>query len=223
LGLRKQLWRTAEDLLTRSADLAAGRYAHCALLLANLKNGRVCSMRKTFELIEQMKRVGVIEEYAIAGAVGAIFYVEPFNTEDVDILVNLNPSCGLLVSLEPIFSYLHENGYGNLTNEGVEIGGWPVQFIPVSDSLTSEALVEAQYLPYDDELSVRVVRPEYLAAEAIKLGRPKDIQRIVLLLEIDEFDCGLFHGIIEKHGLVERWNRVRNFTDPGWEGPRIRL
>jgi hypothetical protein len=81
------------------------------------------------------------------------------------------------VSLEPIFSYLRENGY-NLTNEGVEISGWPVQFIPVSDSLTSDALAKAQHLPYDDELSVRVVRPEYLAAEAIKLGRPKDIQRI---------------------------------------------
>jgi hypothetical protein len=87
-------------------------------------------MKETFEVIEQMKRDGVIEEYAIAGAVGAIFYIEPFNTEDVDILVNLNPSDGLLVSLEPIFSYLHEKGYDKLTNEGMGIAGWPVQFLP---------------------------------------------------------------------------------------------
>jgi hypothetical protein len=126
------------------------------------------------------------------------------------------------VSLEPIFSYLRENGY-NLTNEGVEISGWPVQFIPVSDSLTSDALAKAQHLPYDDELSVRVVRPEYLAAEAIKLGRPKDIQRIASLLEIDEFDRGLFHEIIERHGLAERWNRVQNIIEPGSEGPKIRF
>ena len=53
--------------------------------------------------------------------------IEPFNTEDVDILVNLNPTTGSLVSLEPIFSYLRETGYGTLTNEGVEIAGWPVQ------------------------------------------------------------------------------------------------
>ena len=112
---------------------------------------------------------------------------------------------GLLISLDPIFAYLREHGYVNLTDEGVEIAGWPVQFISVSDSLTSEALAEAQYLPYDNELSVRVVvRPEYLAAEATKLGRPKDIQRIVSLLEIDEFDHDHFLEIIEKHGLAER-------------------
>jgi hypothetical protein len=180
-------------------------------------------MKETFEVIEQMKRDGVIEEYAIACAVGAIFYIEPFNSEDVDILVNLNPSDGLLVSLEPIFSYLHEKGYDKLTNEGMEIAGWPVQFLPVSDSLTSEALAEAQYLPYDDELDVRVVRAEYLAAEATKLGRPKDIQRIVSLLELDEFDHDHFREIIEKHSLAERWNRVQNIIDPESGGPKIRL
>jgi hypothetical protein len=180
-------------------------------------------MRKTFEVVEQMKRSGVIQEYAIAGAVGAIFYVEPLNTEDVDILVNLNPSDGLLLSLEPIFSYLRENGYAELTNEGTEIAGWPVRFLPVSDSLTSPALAQARYLSYDDELSVRVVRPEYLAAEATKLGRPKDIQRIVSLLEIDEFDHALFLEIIEKHGLAERWNRVQNIIDPEPEDPKIGL
>jgi hypothetical protein len=180
-------------------------------------------MKETFEVIEQMKQAGVIEEYAVAGAVGAIFYVEPFNTEDVDILVNLNPSGGLLISLDPIFAYLREHGYGSLTDEGVEIAGWPVQFIPVSDSLTSDALAEAQYLQYDEELSVRVARPEYLAAEATKLGRPKDIQRIVLLLEIDDFDRDLYHEIIDKHGLAERWNKVHNIIEPGSEGPRIRI
>jgi hypothetical protein len=30
-------------------------------------------MRKTFEVIEQMKRDGVLQEYAVAGAVAAIF------------------------------------------------------------------------------------------------------------------------------------------------------
>ncbi|HEX6566205.1 MAG TPA: hypothetical protein VF020_18085 [Chthoniobacterales bacterium] len=184
-------------------------------------------MKETFEVIEWMKRDGIIEEYAIAGAVGALFYVEPVSTEDVDILVNLNPTQNsFLVSFEPIFSYLHEKGYNNLTQEGVEIAGWPVQFLPVSDSLTSEALAEAQYLPYDDELSVRVVRPEYLAAEATKLGRLKDIQRIGSLLEIDEFDNDRFRQIIQKHDLAERWNRVQDMIDPESEdprGPTIRL
>jgi hypothetical protein len=31
-------------------------------------------MKETFRVIDQMQRAGVIEGYAIAGAVGAIFY-----------------------------------------------------------------------------------------------------------------------------------------------------
>ena len=180
-------------------------------------------MKETLRVIDQMQRDGVIEGYAVAGAVGAIFYIEPFNTEDIDILVNLNPSEGSLVSLDGIFSYLREKGYGSFTNVGVEIAGWPVQFIPVSDALTSEALSEAHYLPYDDELKVRVVRTEYLAAEAVKVGRPKDLQRVVSLLELDDFDRDLFRRIIEKHGLAERLARVQNIIDPGSEGLSRRL
>jgi len=180
-------------------------------------------MKETFKVIDQMQRDGVIDGYAVAGAVGTIFYVEPFNTEDVDILVNLHPSNDALVSLEPIFSYLRERGYRSFTNAGLEIEGWPVQFMPVSDALTSEALTEAHYLPYDDELKVRVVRAEYLAAEAIKVGRPKDLQRVVSLLEIDDFDRGLFRDIIEKHGLAERLARVQSIIDPGSEGLARRL
>lgn len=179
-------------------------------------------MRKTFEVIEQMKQDGVIQEYAVAGAVAAIFYVEPFTTEDVDVLVNLSPSNSLLISLGPILSYLREKGYDHLTGVGVEIAGWPVQFLPVSDALTSEALDQAHYLPYDNELGVRVVRPEHLAAEATKLGRPKDLQRIVSLLEIDDFDHTLFREIIERHGLLPRWNRVQEAVDWGPEEPQIK-
>jgi hypothetical protein len=53
-------------------------------------------MKETFKVIDQMQRDGVIDGYAVAGAVGAIFYVEPFNTEGVYILVNLHPSNGAL-------------------------------------------------------------------------------------------------------------------------------
>jgi hypothetical protein len=167
-------------------------------------------MKETFEVIEQMKRDGIIDEYAVAGAVGAIFYVEPFHTEDVDVLVNFHGSSSLLVSLEPIFSYLRAKGFEVVTGEGIEIASWPVQFLPASDSLTKEALAEAQYLTYDETLKVRVVRPEYLAAEATKLGRPKDIHRVATLLEFSDFDQALFRGIIEEHGLAERWKRVQN-------------
>ena len=52
----------------------------CAMLL---------KMKEVFQVIESMKRAAVIEDYAVARAVGALFYVEPFSTADIDFLVRL--------------------------------------------------------------------------------------------------------------------------------------
>jgi len=40
-------------------------------------------------LIHQMQADGVIERYAIGGAVGATFHLEPISTLDVDIFVSV--------------------------------------------------------------------------------------------------------------------------------------
>ena len=42
-------------------------------------------MKETFAVINQMVVDGAIEDYAVAGAIGAMFYVEPFSTEDLDV------------------------------------------------------------------------------------------------------------------------------------------
>ncbi|HYZ73503.1 MAG TPA: hypothetical protein VE641_10525 [Chthoniobacterales bacterium] len=169
-------------------------------------------MRKVFQVIEQLKQEGVIDEYAVAGAVGAIFYVEAFNTQDVDLLVNLP------MSLDPLSSIrkrLEEMGY-SFNNEGhIVIDSWPVQFLPVSDGLTAEALQEAQYLPFDEELLVRVARPEHLAAEALKVGRPKDFQRVSMLVECDEFDSDYFQEVIRRFSLEDKWQKMQSVFDGG--------
>jgi hypothetical protein len=59
----------------------------------------------TFEIIEEIKRARVIDDYAVAGAAGTLFYVEAFATLDIDSLVNLPESSNLLVSLEPIHRF----------------------------------------------------------------------------------------------------------------------
>jgi hypothetical protein len=55
----------------------------CAMLL---------KMKEVFQVIESMKRAAVIDDYAVAGAVGALFYVEPFSTAAIDFLVRLPPN-----------------------------------------------------------------------------------------------------------------------------------
>jgi hypothetical protein len=47
------------------------------------------SMRRTIEVITKLAEQGVIQQYAIAGAVAALNYIEPTLTEDLDILVSV--------------------------------------------------------------------------------------------------------------------------------------
>jgi len=62
------------------------------------------SIRDVIIAINQMEADGVIDRYAIGGAVGATFYLEPVATLDVDVFVAFRPAPGqLLASPKPIF------------------------------------------------------------------------------------------------------------------------
>lgn len=104
-------------------------------------------IQEVITAINQMQADGVIERYAIGGAVGATFYLEPVATLDVDIFVSFRPEPGrLLLSPQPIFDYLKTRG-GTLKGEFVVIAGWPVQFLRPTGPLVEEALRTARALP----------------------------------------------------------------------------
>lgn len=167
-------------------------------------------MGSVFNTVEAMKREGVIDDYAVAGAVGAQFYTEPFSTQDIDLLVHFPSSQSLLVSIEPIKTWMQSHGHEMSADGFFLIDDWPVQFLPVGSDLMDEALQEARYLQYG-EGEVRVVRAEYLASEALRLSRAKDIHRISQLLNVRGFDLNLFENLIEKFGLAEKWKRIESF------------
>ncbi len=102
-----------------------------------------CSMKDTLEAINEMQSHGVIGKYAIGGAVGATFYLEPAATLDVDVFVVLPTVAGsLFVTLTPIYEYLTARGC-RIEGEHIVIGTWPVQFLPANDALELEALNDA--------------------------------------------------------------------------------
>jgi hypothetical protein len=49
-------------------------------------------VKETLEAINQMQADGIIGKYAIGGAVGATFYLEPAATVDLDVFVMLPPA-----------------------------------------------------------------------------------------------------------------------------------
>lgn len=156
--------------------------------------------------VNQMQADGVVESYAIGGAVGATFYLEPVATLDVDVFVSFKAQTGsLTVSPQPIFDYLKTKG---ATTEGeyIVIGGWPVQFLPPTGRLIEEAL--AQAIETDVEgTTARIFTLEHLAAIALQTGRAKDKARLLQFVEAGAFDAKRFRDIIAKHGLLDAWQK----------------
>lgn len=163
-------------------------------------------MKETFAVINQMVADGAIENYAVAGAIGAMFYVEPFSTEDLDVFV-LTPEDRLVIEL-PGWDYLRARGYIEIRKEGIVVEGWPVQFMPVNNPLEREAYLNAQQLDYDGT-SVRVALPEHLVAIMLMVGRHKDLARVEMFLTQQEVDIDALEDVLERHELMYRWDQFK--------------
>ena len=161
-------------------------------------------MKSTIEVLNELEQQGVFFRYAIGGAMGAIFYTEPFLTFDLDVFVVLPQTAGGLLSLTSIYDALRARGYIEQANECVIVDGVPVQFLPAYNSLVEEALNHAHNTTYEN-VPTRVVRSEYLVAIALQTGRNKDRERVRILREQANIDTAALADIIKRHQLEEKW------------------
>jgi hypothetical protein len=163
-------------------------------------------MKATLEAINRMQAEGIIGKYAIGGAVGATFYLEPSATLDIDIFVSLKTSTGgPLVTLTPIYDYFTSRGH-RAEKEYVIMEGWPVQFLPPSDALDEEALHQAVETEVDG-VRTWVITAEHLAAIALRTARAKDYARLLQFVEAGVLDSNKLDAILRKHGLLVKWEQ----------------
>lgn len=170
----------------------------------------------TYDLTEVIRELdnmlddGIVENYAIGGAIAASFYGEVATTEDVDVFVIFKPcESSLIIDPTPVIRYFTEKGY-KMFEDKVVIGGWPVQFLPPPSSLEEEAMANAVVMALDDDLEIRMISREYVAAIALATGRSKDRNRLIQLREEGKLDMQKFHGIIDTHGLTAKWEQFQS-------------
>lgn len=163
-------------------------------------------MERTLKVLNAMRGEGVILDYALGGAVAALFYIEPIETHDLDIFVSLPETKESLLSLDGIYRFLSGRGYV-ADEEHVIIEGVPVQFLVASSALVEEAMGRATARDYGTE-KVKVMGPEHLVAIMVELNRPKD--RIRLSVFLDQAPMAMDHlaKILERHNLEEKWSRI---------------
>lgn len=151
-----------------------------------------------------MRADGVIGAFAIGGAVGATFYLEPVATLDLDVFVLLKTTeAGPLLTLTPLYDYLKTRGY-RAEGEYIHIEGWPVQFLPPAGPLEAEAIAQAVAAEVEG-LFVPVMTAEHLVAIALATGRAKDFTRILQFVEAGVLDSARLDAILTRHGLLEKW------------------
>jgi hypothetical protein len=163
-------------------------------------------VEKIFAVLNQMEADGVIGRYAIGGAVGAIFWLEPITTKDLDVFVMLPVAPGgSLLTLEPIYDYLLSRGFAP-EGQFIVIEGWAVEFIPPATILVEEALARAVEREVNG-VTTRVFTAEHLAAICLQVGRPKDYDRVIRFVEAAVLDAEVFESIVLRHDLIEKWHK----------------
>jgi len=167
-------------------------------------------MKETLQVLNQMVADGVIDGYVIGGAIAATYYLEPIDTNDLDVFFHVAVSPSGLITLSPLYEYLHKLGY-EPQDETIEIVGWPVQFLPIFNPLLEEAYEQAEAITFHG-VSTRIMQVEHLVAIMVQTGRPRDYARILRFLEAEAVDVAALAPILAKHGLSERWQEfLRRF------------
>ena len=164
----------------------------------------VASLREVFQVLNDMRSDGVIEDYALGGAMAVLFYAEPTRTYHLDVFVILPASDQQIVTLAPIYGWLRARGF-EAHAEHVMIHGVPVQLIPAYNELVAEAITAARDHDYDD-VTVRVCPPEHLIALALQAGGGKRRERAHQLFETADIDRGLLGRLLHRYEIQAPWS-----------------
>src|SRR5438552_8762877 len=96
-----------------------------------------------FRVANELVSAGLIENYALGGALAAIYYVEPFTTYDADIFF-IPAEKALSAGIPAIYSHLQTRGC-KAEQEHLIVKGFPVQLLAAHD-LTEEAVRESEQI-----------------------------------------------------------------------------
>lgn len=154
-------------------------------------------LAEVLRVSNELVSVGLIEDYALGGALAAIYYTEPVTTYDAHIIF-LASDKTLSAGIPAIYSHLRSKGW-RVEREHLIVKDFAVQFLSAS-GLTEEAVREAKPIEFEG-VPAKVFRPEYIIAIAASVGRHKDLARIEQLLEQAKIDEPMLDDILRRYNL----------------------
>jgi hypothetical protein len=163
-------------------------------------------MNEALKALNRLVADGVLQDYAIGGAVGASFYLPAMQTEDLDVFVILPAPNSLLASLTSVYDALKARG-GVVEHEYVRFGEWPVRILTDANPLIAEAILDATHVDFEG-IPTKVLGAEHLCAIALQTGRAKDYARVTMFLEGANVNLEALRSLANRYGLSGRLQRV---------------
>jgi predicted nucleotidyltransferase len=133
---------------------------------------------KVIHILDKLKTENKLKSYAIFGAVGASYYMEPVYTNDVDIIVFSESDSDYIIIWNELKKYAQK-----IETFGFRIDNTEVQIFPSTiSSLFQDSLKTAKNIKVDGTF-VRVVDKEHLILLFLSAGRQRDKFKASILLE----------------------------------------
>ncbi|OGP75683.1 MAG: hypothetical protein A2V86_15395 [Deltaproteobacteria bacterium RBG_16_49_23] len=163
-------------------------------------------MEETLKELNQLKKAGILRDYAIGGGYAVNYYLEPILTYDLDIYVLMYKD----EEFSNLYRYLRAKGC-EIENVHIIIGRMPVQFLPTYiHPAIDEAVRKARRIRFRG-IPTKVLTPEHLIATLLMAFRPKDRMVIPSLLEFTDkkkLQSTLRRFSDEKTPLDQRLRRI---------------
>jgi hypothetical protein len=161
-------------------------------------------MKATLEKISELHRLGIFERYAIGGGIAHFYYIEAGTTYDLDVMISMNVQASTILSLEPLYDWAKQSGYG-ISEEHIIIEGIPVQFLPSFNAIISEAIETADQVEIFG-VKTFIMKPEYLMVIMLNTNREKDRERLIKFILQSGYSETLFQNLLKKFNLIDTFN-----------------
>jgi predicted nucleotidyltransferase len=149
--------------------------------------------------LRTMKEEGSLSEFMLYGSVAAMVHTRPFFTNDVDIAIVVDSD----VEFISVFNRLSD--FGKVSGHAIEIDGTQAEIFPVDISPVIQDAVETAMSRKVEGFYVKVAGPEHLVLEALRVGRPQDQARVLMLdnaIDHDVMRSALLR--LDEDGTLER-------------------
>ena len=147
-------------------------------------------------LIDSFKEEGVIEDYAVSGAIAGEIYGEPRTVQNLELIV----SPGTKETIERLENEIAERGAVDEYSKGrPRLNGFAISFIP-AEGIFRDALDASLVKRLPGGMKVRFVLPEYLLVLLLEPEWNDWLPFAFDLCDYHNLDFRLVARIVQKHG-----------------------